>query len=344
MSEPRVVVTGIGAVSPLGIGREALWKSATEGGVAASGAARLEVDDFDVAAILRTRGLRYIGRGTRFVACAARLALQDAGYDDLAELGLAVGTAFGNTTETFNFTHRTLTEGVGEVLPMASFDAALNSQANYTAVFLEAQRFTRTCCGMTASLEAVADSAAIIRAGRARAAVAVGVDYWNPELEEWLRFEHAELRTPVAEGAYALVLEEGDFATERGAPLLAEIGGSARRFDLERRGSALAEQVSREALAGRRPDLLLYCGEEPKERGAVTAAPLRCALRDLAGESLGARGALGIVLASLALSSRTIPGGDALPSDAGTVLVADFEPGANYVGVSVQTPGIPAAA
>ena len=266
MSEPRVVVSGIGAVSPLGIGREALWKSASEGGVAGSGVARLEVGDFDVASILRTRGLRYIGRGTRFVACAARLALQDAGYDDLAELGLAVGTAFGNTTETFNFTHRTLTEGVGQVLPMASFDGALNSQANYTAVYLEAQRFTRTCCGMTASLEAVADSAAIIRAGRARAAVAVGVDYWNPELEEWLRFERADLRTPVAEGAYALVLEEGEFASERGAPVLAEIGGIARRFDLERQGSALAEQVSREALAGPYSESGIVADVSPREK------------------------------------------------------------------------------
>ena len=125
MSAPRVVVTGVGAVSPLGIGREALWKGVTEGGVARGAPARLEVADFDVAAILRTKDLRYIGRGTKFVAAASRLALEDAGYDDFAEMGFAVGTAFGNTTETFSFTHRTLTEGVGEVLPMASFDAAV---------------------------------------------------------------------------------------------------------------------------------------------------------------------------------------------------------------------------
>ena len=43
MSGRRVVVTGVGAVSPLGLGREALWKSASEGGVA-RGADRLEVE------------------------------------------------------------------------------------------------------------------------------------------------------------------------------------------------------------------------------------------------------------------------------------------------------------
>ncbi len=61
-------------------------------------------------------------------------------------------------------------------------------------------------------------------------------------------------------------------------------------------------------------------------------------MRFVAGESLGARGALGAVLASLALSSGAAPGGDPLPNG-GTVLVTDFEPGASYVGVSVHSPG-----
>lgn len=337
MSEPRVVVTGVGAVSPLGLGREALWKSATEGGVARSGGgSRLEVEDFDVAAILRTKGLRYIGRGTKFVAAASRLAVEDAGYDDFAEMGFAVGTAFGNTTETFSFTHRTLSEGVGEVLPMASFDAALNSQANYTAVYLGAQRFTKAICGMTGSLEAVVDAAASIRAGRARAAVAAGIDYWNPELEEWVRFQRAEHDAPVAEGAYALVLEDGDRAAARGARVLAEIGSSARRFDAFGRGAELAQRVSREALAGQRPDLVISCGDEPE---APKGETLRCALRDLVGESLGARGALGAALASLALDSGAAPGGDPLPAKEGTVLVTDFEPGSSHVCVTVHATG-----
>ena len=338
MSAPRVVVTGVGAVSPLGLGREALWKSATEGGVARSGGGRLEVEDFDVAAILRTKGLRYIGRGTKFLAAASRLALEDGGFDDLAGLGLTVGTAFGNTSETFSFTHRTLTEGVGEVLPMASFDAALNSQANYTAVYLAAQSFTRTICGMTGSLEAVLDAAATIRAGRARAAVAAGIDYWNPELEEWLRFERADVGPPVAEGAYARLLEDAECAAARGACVLAEIGRSARRFDLGDRSVELAERVSREVLQDREPDLVLSCGAVPGGAAGDMSIPLRCALRDLVGESLGARGYLGAVLASLALSSGAAPGGDPLPNG-GTVLVTDFEPGANYVGVSVHSPG-----
>ncbi|MDJ0850690.1 MAG: hypothetical protein QNK04_20135 [Myxococcota bacterium] len=335
MTPPVVVVTGIGAISPLGIGREALWKCASEGGVLRSGADRLEVEDFDVAGILRTKGLRYIGRGTRFVAAACRLALEDAGFDDFAELGFAVGTAFGNTTETFGFTHRTLTEGVGEVLPMASFDAALNSQANYTAVYLAAQRFTKTLCGMTGSLEAVADATAAIRAGRARAAVAAGLDYWNPELEEWARFQRTATDVPVAEGAYALVLEEAESASARGAPVLAEVGASARRYDAFGRGPELAARVVREGLGGRPPDLVISCSETSS--GLAGEVP-QCALRDLVGESLGARGALGSALASLALQAGVAPGAGALPGGA-TVLVTDFEPGANHMCLSLHASG-----
>ena len=341
MSGPTVVVTGIGAVSPLGIGREALWKSVTEGGVARGAVARLEVEDFDVKGILRTKGLRYIGRGTRFLAAASRLALEDAGFDDFAELGFAVGTAFGNTSETFSFTHRTLTEGVGEVLPMASFDAALNSQANYTAVYLAAQSFTKTLCGMTGSLEAVVDASAAIRAGRARAAVAAGLDYWNPELEEWVRFRRAGVATPVAEGAYALVLEDAESAAARGAPVLAALGASARLYDAFGRGE-LAERVTRDALAGRQADLVVSCAEPAPPAAGSTF----CALRELVGESLGARGALGTALASLALHTGAAPGGHRLPSVApgasgGTVLVTDFEPGANHLCLALHASGGP---
>ncbi len=335
MSPVRVVVTGVGAVSPLGIGREALWKSAREGGLQRSGAERLDVADFDVAGILRTKGLRYIGRGTRFAAAASRLALEDAGYDDFAELGFAVGTAFGNTSETFSFTHRSLTEGVGEVLPMASFDAALNSQANYTAVYLGAQRFARTFCGMTASLEAVADSADIIRAGRARAAVAAGMDYWNPELEEWLSQGEAGPARPVAEGAYAVVLEEAEAAAKRGAHVLAEIGPSAVGFDLGEESDALRSGLAREALGGTGADLVLDCGDETK----APSAALHCSLRQLVGECLGARGALGTALAALAVQAGAAPGGAPLPAGSTTALVTDFQPNSNHLCLSVRSAG-----
>ncbi len=335
-----MVVTGVGAVSPLGIGREALWKRAHEGGVARLAGERLDVEEFDVAAILRTKGIRYIGRGTRLLASASRLALEDAHFGDPAELGFAVGSAFGNTSETFSFTHRTLTEGVGEVLPMASFDAALNSQANYTAVYLEAQRFTRTFCGMTASLEAVADVASVIRAGRARAGVAAGMDYWNPELEEWLRHGAVGAARPIAEGAYALVLEEAESAVARGAPALAEIGGSARGFDLGEDSAELQRRLAEVALAGERAAYRIDCGSPGSELEGL--APLEVSLPNLVGDALGARGALGTALAALSLSAGLTLQGLPLPAGPATTLVTDFQPDSTQLCLAVRRPEAPA--
>ena len=157
------------------------------------------------------------------------------------------------------------------------------------------------------------------------------MDYWNPELEEWLRHECASLGRPVAEGAYALLLEEADGAAARGARVLAEIGTSARGFDLGDRTPELAERVARDALGGAAPDLVLDCGEPA---GAPGGAP-RCSLRDFVGEGLGARGALGTALASLAIHSGAAPSGEPVLGGGATVLVTDFEPGSNHLALAV---------
>ncbi|MGI9591080.1 MAG: hypothetical protein ACR2P8_06905, partial [Myxococcota bacterium] len=98
----------------------------------------------------------------------------------------------------------------------------------------------------------------------------------------------------------------------------------------------LAERVAQEALAGRRPDLVISCGEDSETKAD---AARHCALRDLVGESLGARGALGAALASLSLAAGATPAGEALPAQGGTVLITDFEPGANHVSLTLRAAG-----
>ena len=82
---------------------------------------------------------------------------------------------------------------------------------------------------------------------------------------------------------------------------------------------------------------LVISGGEDSEKLAEGAR--HCALRDLVGESLGARGALGAALASLAFAAGTTPAGEALPAQGGTILITDFEPGANHVCLTVRASG-----
>src|SRR5437667_4132102 len=86
----RVVVTGIGPVSPIGVGRDAVWESLLAG---RGGVRRIqrfdpsdlpvqiagEVADFDPAEFLKPKQIRHTDRAVHFAVAAARLAWADAG-------------------------------------------------------------------------------------------------------------------------------------------------------------------------------------------------------------------------------------------------------------------------
>ena len=92
MEKKRIVITGIGVISPIGIGKDAFWQSLKEG---RSGVRPItlfdvskykvkvggEISDFDPAAILGKRGLLDFDRSTKLLLSSAKLALDDAGLE-----------------------------------------------------------------------------------------------------------------------------------------------------------------------------------------------------------------------------------------------------------------------
>jgi 3-oxoacyl-[acyl-carrier-protein] synthase II len=340
-SDRGAVITGVGVVSPLGLGREAFWKGVVEKTAPFEGTGRrAEVPDFDAALIVKRKGIRYCGRGSLFLAAASVLAAEDAGLEGGEDLGQIVGTALGNSPETFNFTHRFLTRGVGNVLPMASFDSALNSQTNFASLVTGAQRFTKTLCGMTASLEGLLEGASLLRAGRAKTVLACGMDYLNEDLEWMLQLEGRDAETAVSEGAYVLVLEDADAAASRGAPALAEVRTGALGFDARGDATALARRVVSESLGGEGADLVVHCGAETPLREKVGA---EIHVSDIAGDCLGARGAFGAILAALSLHTGTLPRNTRCAREGASpgqrALVVDFEPNGNFVSLVLSHPG-----
>ncbi len=109
---PIVAVTGIGIVGPTGNGHEALWSSLLEH---RSGVRRLEgeaydglparhaapVDDFDLAPYMDKRAARRMGRYAQFAIVAARLAVADAGLEDVSgpRTAITIHTGAGGIPE-----------------------------------------------------------------------------------------------------------------------------------------------------------------------------------------------------------------------------------------------------
>ncbi len=134
MSEPkRVVITGVGAVTPLGIGKEAFWEGLAAG---KSGVSRLDdlihladipvkigacIREFDPLQFMDKKRARRLGRASQLALAATKLALED-GHIDLAQenrdrIGVVLGTGIGNIevlTENYDIF---LQRGPGRVSP-----------------------------------------------------------------------------------------------------------------------------------------------------------------------------------------------------------------------------------
>lgn len=333
----RVAVTGVGVVSPLGIGREKYWQALAEGRSGLKpvtlfdtkdlkhGAAG-EVPDFKPEDILGPKGLRLLDRATRLALCASALALKDAGLSpegEGAKIGVSLGSTAGSLESRASYYSILYREGRVGLNPALFPNTVVNSPASQVAI-----RFGLTACnatlssGTASSLHALDYAAEAIRHGRARAMLAGGFE----ELGEFLflSFHQAGCLSGEArpydrrrdgvvpgEGAAVLVLEELESARARGAKILAEYrgGGSSSELD-EAVGQALDEAERTPESAG-----LVFSGGSGSPSGDAAEAralhralgrrPLVTAVKGALGESYSAGGAFAAAAAVGALVERT---------------------------------------
>jgi 3-oxoacyl-[acyl-carrier-protein] synthase II len=264
MMDRRVVITGIGVVSPVGTGREAYWDGLSRG---ATGFREIsffnaepfrvrvagEIADFDAALHLGKKGLRDLDRSTRLVCSAAKLAIDDAGLliteDNTHDMGVSIGTTFGSLHSISQFDRSGLMEGPRFVNPSHFPNTVINSPASQVSIRFTIKGFNTTVStGFCAGLDAVSYAADFIKLNRADVVLAGGVE----ELceETFLGFhtlgylsgaDGTEPRSCpfdarrngmiLSEGSAVLVLEEREHAMQRGATILAEGTGWGSAFD-----------------------------------------------------------------------------------------------------------------
>jgi 3-oxoacyl-[acyl-carrier-protein] synthase II len=299
----RVVVTGLGAVTPVGVGAKAYWDAITAG---RSGVGPLTLVDpeplpskvaaeclgFDPAAHLGPKEAKRLDRSTQFALTAAREAWEDArieGAVDRDETGVVFATGIGGISSLLASEKVLHTKGPNRVSPFTVPQLMPNAAAGQIAMKLglRGPNFcTTTACA--ASNHAIGLAFQAIRHGEAVAMIAGGsesafVDIalvafaqmtalstkFNDRPEEASRpFDALRNGFVMGEGAGALILEERDHALRRGAPVHAELvgfGQSADAFHI----TAPSEDGSGAALAMTRA--LRSAELEPRAIGYINA-------------------------------------------------------------------------
>jgi 3-oxoacyl-[acyl-carrier-protein] synthase II len=299
----RVVVTGLGAVTPVGVGAKAYWDAITAGH---SGVGPLtlvdpelvpskvaaECLDFDPATSLGPKEAKRLDRSTQFALTSAREAWEDArieGAVDKDETGVVFATGIGGINSLLASDKVLHTKGPNRVSPFTVPQLMPNAAAGQIAMKLglRGPNFcTTTACA--ASNHAIGLAFQAIQHGEADAMIAGGseaafVDIalvafaqmtalatkFNDHPEEASRpFDALRNGFVMGEGAGALILEERDHALRRGAQVHAELigfGQSADAFHV----TAPSEDGSGAALAIRRA--LRSAGLEPQAVGYVNA-------------------------------------------------------------------------
>jgi 3-oxoacyl-[acyl-carrier-protein] synthase II len=262
----RVVVTGIGVVSPVGVGREKFWPALCEG---RSGISRIE--EFDTANLKTTiagvcrdfrpadffdeRELSRLDRVSQMAIAATEMAVRDAclsaeqlnNYDT----GVILGTGFGGQSSIEDFCGAFFLNDRSRRSAVAIPKSMYNASASTIAIRFKMRGpnvTVTTACSSGAN--AIGQAAHLIRYGQAERMIAGGADapVTQVVMDAWkdMRVLSTKNETPerackpfsanrdgfvLAEAAGIIVLESLESALERDVPIYAEVAGYASTAD-----------------------------------------------------------------------------------------------------------------
>ncbi len=256
----RVVVTGVGLVSPLGIGTEETWKGLLAG---RSGAGPItlfdasrhstrfacEVKGFDPLDWIEKKQVKKMDRFIQLALAASDLAVKDARLAvpvaNADRIGVIVGSGIGGLGTIEREHSAYLKGGPRRISPFFIPAMIVNLAAGWVSIRTGAKGpNSATCTACTSGAHAIGDSFRLIQGGRADAMIAGGTEAAvstmsvggfcamralstrNDEPERASRpFDRDRDGFVIGEGAGILVLEELGHARSRGAPILCEIVG-----------------------------------------------------------------------------------------------------------------------
>jgi len=265
MVRRRVVVTGLGAVTPLGIGVEETWKNIKAG---KSGVGKItkfdasnlpsqiagEVKGFKPEDFMPAKLVSRIDTFIQYAIASARMALEDAGLplNDLGEeVGVIIGVGMGGVGLIEHYTRVLDEKGYRRVTPFFIPMIIPNMAAGQVAILFGAKGpNTAVCTACAAGNHAIGEAFRLIREGKVKAMICGGTESIisplcvagfsvmkalstrNDEPEKASRpFDAKRDGFVIAEGCGILVLEDLEHAQKRGAKIYAELIGYGLNAD-----------------------------------------------------------------------------------------------------------------
>ncbi len=260
MITPRVVITGVGAVTPLGIGIDATWQSILRGVSGAGPITSFDVTKYDARFACEVKGFeptdyvdrkaaKHMDRFVQFSVVAGQMALKDSGLEiteeNAADIGVVIGSGIGGMA-TWEKQHAILLErGPSRVSPYLIPMMICDMAAGMVSIELGARG--PNMCVVTACASggnAIGEAAEMIRRGSAKMMVTGGAEaaivpvsmagfasmkalsFRNDDAEHASRpFDATRDGFVMGEGAGIVILEEYEHARARGAHIYGELCG-----------------------------------------------------------------------------------------------------------------------
>jgi len=266
MTNRRVVITGIGAITPIGSGSDGLWAGVQQGKSAVQTVDRFDpspfrshlaaqVNDFNPLAYMDEKRERRLDRFAQFALAASKQAVTAAGLDldeqKRESAGLYIGSALGGIAYAEEQHRRYLEDGPNAVSPTLA--VAVFGGAAPTNVALEFGWHgpnMSSANGCASGAIAIGEAFRMIRRGEAPVMLAGGVEaplgalvYGAFAIIRAMSSRNDDPATAsrpfdrdrdgfvMSEGATILLLEDAEFAAARGAQPIAEIVGYATTTD-----------------------------------------------------------------------------------------------------------------
>lgn len=337
----RLVITGIGVLSPAGIGKEA-FRSSVFSGACASLPSRVsrftreihgfEVKGLDFESRFPDRRFRRASLTTKFALVSAREALADAGLIgspgclDGLSVGIASGVTHGSLAYSCDFHRAIVTEGGASASPALFSDSVLNASTGSISLAFSARGPAHTLIGGSAvGLQAIGLGAGLVRSGAVRVCIVscaeVMEEISSSAYALFSSLKKSQGLEPVfvaGEGAGALVIESLEDATARGARPVAEIAGwgfrTAGPVDVGLAGAVAAALKSSGVDRGEVRHIISGASSGPSDfdeahgLGRIIAHAANVAsLKGYIGEGFGAASLMSSIAGALSLATGEFP-------------------------------------